>query len=111
MKYEDDNRAKIFAPFDSLTGFFGEINEAGIIHEEKVTLTDNRQDELEANLNELYNRGHRELVTVIYYSDTLKNYVNITGHVDKIDPLDKTLLLSGNLISFSNIFDIEIINL
>ena len=123
-----DQRAKIFAPFDALTGFEERIEAKLERYVEKRELNEAEQAALDRALAELYDRTRtrqaRELpvcAAVTYYLPCPDeqheayglrgSYERVTGRVVRLDPvLTKTLQIGDRRIAFSDIAAIEILN-
>ncbi len=110
------NRAAQFAPFDALTGFGGRIYEAARLTEPRITLSDERKQEINEQL--LFLEQHLEehpVITITYFEPDLRkkggSYKTITAAVQKIKLYEERLLLDEDIsIAFDDIFDITIIS-
>lgn len=120
-------RAKLFAPFDALAGFDERIAGKEVLYEERKTLSDSEQENLDEKLSVLHSMCHQRKnrqrtaprVTVTYFSpctDTESdsygsggNYINYTGHVLKIDlSVKKAVTIDDLVIPISDICNLEI---
>ena len=93
-------RAKQFAPFQALKG----LNEA-IANKEKI-ITPRRElsEDSIAEINRvLIDLSIGSLVTAVYYCDYQKEYQQLTGYVNKVDPVCKCLQIGNISIAFSDI--------
>lgn len=95
-------RAKIFAPFDALTGFHEALREKERIVVPQFDLSEEMKEELDYKLHQL---SPRDIITVIYYDH--EQYVKITGILAQISPTSHTLQIVNTKISFENIYDIQ----
>ena len=96
-------RAKQFAPFDALKGFREAIAAKEILTTPKRELTEDRIEEIDRKLKLL---EKDQLVTVVYYSENEKNYMQITGKVMKIDTFRSYLQIGDTEIDFAALEDI-----
>ncbi|MGN0362518.1 MAG: hypothetical protein ACI4ET_06725 [Bilifractor sp.] len=92
------NRAKIFAPYDALTGYDAEIDTVKDENKEvkRVDLSDGEKGALSDKLLQV-RKGI--IVTVRYFeSGTSLNvgrYITLTGNVDHIDPAERCIYIGG----------------
>jgi hypothetical protein len=109
-----ENRAAQFSPFAALTGYEETIAETGRLTESFIELDSGGENLLDARLRAIRERLETEpFVSVRYFCpDGRKQggaYVNITGHVRKIDEYEQFLLLTdGTMLYFSRIYDIAL---
>ena len=119
-------RAKIFAPFDALKGFSEAVAAKDVLYEERITLSQEDQEELNRRLAILhgltYNgrmaRANRVQVTVTYYEPCCDEnheayglrgrYRTVTGICRKVDAEGTgTILVGGARIRLEEILRIE----
>lgn len=121
-------RAKIFAPFDALTGFSDVIDDKLARYVEKRELTEEEQETLNRVLLTLYETTHRRrsqgnpvVVSVKYYVPCPDeqheayglrgSYQTLTGPVRRVDPvLTKSLQIADTKIEFADIAEIRIVD-
>ena len=108
------DRAAQFSPFAALTGFDTAIEESGRLTDRRIELTEGRTEELNELLRQLQEKIHQQpLATITYFTyDERKaggTYRTVTGHVKKIDPNTRFLLLAeGEAIPIPEIFQISL---
>lgn len=95
-------RAKQFMPFAALKGFEDALKEAEFVPQEKILLGEDAQEELDRKLREL---TIGDVVTVTYYAD--QQYMEHTGPVIDIDPINAILKIAGTSVSFVDFCDIR----
>lgn len=95
------DRAKQFAPFSPLTGFY-----KALAAKEKIIV--DRPELSEESLAELDRRMHDiqlgQMVTIVYYHNG--EYIKQTGMVAKIEPTSRILQIVNTRISFDDIVEI-----
>lgn len=96
-------RAKIFAPFDALSGLKEAIAETERITEPRRDLSDYSIEVLNRRLSKL---EEDQIITVIYYCENQQKYQQITGAVRKVDVHKGIIQLDSECISFSDLYDI-----
>ena len=101
-KIEDLERAKIFMPFDALTGLKKALKEKEKIVVPKKQIFE--QDEFEIN-QKLMNLKKRDVVTVVYYDQS--QYVKCSGLVSSLDKQNRFLVVVNTKINFDDILSIE----
>ncbi len=94
----ENNRAKIFMPFDALPGFREALAERERIAVPRSELSVDAQEELDRKIKET---RPGDLVTVIYYSRD--EYVKLYGLVSKIDCERRILQVAGCEVPFSDL--------
>lgn len=100
------NRAAQFAPFAALVGYAEAITSSQEQLDDKVLLSEDRKEELEALLHEL-KKGDN--VEVKYYA--AKKYVSYEGNIKKIDVNEKKIVFeSRKSISLKDITDIKLLS-
>ena len=119
------HRAKIFAPFDALRGFSEAIASKTVLYEEKKVLTEGEREELDRKIRILHsltaNRRlageNRVCVTITRYvpcSDIQNDaygrqgrYEPVTGIVQKVDLVNRKILLDSEAVKAEDILEIE----
>ena len=105
MHTKKENRAEIFAPYDSLKGFFDMIHEKERIVVEKKELS---EDDLEI-LNYTFLQLKKNMVVKVTYFDG-QDYIEKEGMIAKIDQdYTKTIRIVNETIYIDQITSIEII--
>jgi len=99
-------RAKVFQPFDALTGLREAIAAKERVIVPKRELTEDSIAEINKTLMELQ-RG--QIITVVYYGTYEQNYLQLTGVVSKIDSIWSNLQIGRTLLNFHEIYQISII--
>lgn len=104
------NRAAQFAPFAALTGHGAAIAETARITDRIRELSDEQQTELSRKLMLAIERQASVTITC-FISDSRKSggrYADITGVVRKIDPVERTVVLTdGSRIALDSIVDLK----
>ena len=98
------DRAKIFMPFDALTGFGHAINAAQKEYIPKKILSEDLKEELDFKLNNL---SIGEFVSITYYTGS--NYRELSGELTDISLKSHSLTLDGTQIYFKDISDITVV--
>ena len=93
-------RAAQFASFDALTGFGAAIHEAGRETEEKLELSEDEIDMINARLAVIEQHIKEEPSVAITYflPDTKKaggRYVTVSGNVRMLDGIERTIIMAG----------------
>ena len=123
-------RAKIFMPYDALKGYKEAVREKEARYERRRDLSDEETEKINRKLSLLLTAFHRAkkegtsvYVTVRYFSevplmdeDILLGadpyvvrglYLEITGQVQRMSEYEHSLTVSGQKISFLDVFDIS----
>lgn len=118
-------RAKLFAPYDALTGFSGEVRAKEIPYEPRRILDADEKWELNRRLSLLreytFNRATIEachpLVLVEHFVPcadphhdgygTLGQYVTFKGLARRVDPTERVLWVADRAIAFRDLYDIS----
>ena len=101
-----NNRAAQFAPFAALVGYAEAINESKILVDEKIILSEDKKEELEAIFHQLHAGNHVDLK---YYSKN--KYIRFSGVIKKIDVTEKKIVFENRkAISIKDIVDIELLS-
>lgn len=122
-------RAKIFAPFDALTGFSDAIDDKLARYVEKRELTEEEQAQLDRTLSQLYEqtrnrrlaRANHITAAVTYYVPCPDeqheayglrgSYQTLIGPVQRVDPvLTRSLRIADTAIEFADIAELSIEN-
>lgn len=96
-------RAKQFQPFDALVGLREAIAERERVVEAKRELTEDSIAEINRILLDLQ-KG--QIITVVYYGEYERNYLQLTGPVTKVDTYWKCLQIGNTALSFQEIYQI-----
>ena len=117
-------RAKIFAPYDALAGFSGEVKKKEIPYEPKRVLDADETWELNRRLNILHDltfnrhavRINHPTVCVEHFvvcgdphhdgCGKLGQYMMLRGMARKVDPVEQVLWVENQAVSFNDIYDI-----
>lgn len=101
-KMSMEDRAKQFAPFASLRGYYDLIKTNEKIKEEKKNLSESEAEILSNKLNEI-KKGM--MITVKYYNKDC--YETLTGMVSEFDETYKKIRIVKTYINFDDIVEIE----
>ena len=96
-------RAKIFQPFDALTGLREAIAAKERITVPKRELTEDSIAEINKTLMGLH-KG--QIITVVYYGIYEQNYLQLTGPVTKVDPNWNNLQIGNTILNFPEVYQI-----
>ena len=107
------DRAAQFSPFAALTGYDGVIAETGRLTVARIELDEGGKALLDEKLQTI--RAHLEecpeVKLTVFCPDSRKSggaYEEITGHVKKIDPVARILVLTGGeTVPIDRIYGIE----
>ena len=106
-------RAAQFASFDALTGFWAAIHEAGRETEEKLELSEDMIDMIDARLAVIEQHiKEQPSITVTYFLPDDKKiggrYVTVSGNVRKLDGLERVIMMvDGTRIPIEDVRMIE----
>ena len=108
------NRAKIFSPFAALRGYDDQLAEEKQ-RSERVTKKILTEEEMADLSDKLMQVTKGMTITIQYFNEdtaypetpAVGNYVTVTGKVDAIDPVFRTMQLNGAVIAFENLLDIK----
>lgn len=106
-KMTNQERAKIFAPFDALKGFKEALKDEEEIKIPKITLSEDQELVLDNTLKSL---RKSLMVEVVHYSIRKECYLKTIGIVTKIDEINKCIFVVKNKILIDDIIDIKIIS-
>ncbi len=95
-------RAKLFAPFDALWGFSAALRAKEKIIKPKRDLLEDKLEELDEQAAKL-KKGDR--ISVLYYCDG--DYLSFSGHLSRIDPVNRIMILGDREISFEDIYELD----
>ena len=101
-EYQD--RAKIFLSFAALKGFEEALREKEKVTVKKKTISEDMKMVISNRLNIL---KKNDMVKVVYYNSG--EYLKIQGLVSKIDPTFQELTVVKTKISFSDIYELRIV--
>lgn len=99
----NNNRAKIFMPFDALKGFKEAIKEKERIVVEKKEMTEDLYEELNLEFKKI-KKG--SIVKVIYYSKD--EYIEYTGMVSEVNESARYIKVVKEKISLDDILSIKV---
>ena len=107
-----EERSAQFAPFAALVGYDNALKETARLTENKIELNDEQQDMLNFKLRYLYdNINNKNEVTITHFVKDNKKvggkYINTTGIIKQIDPVQENIKLNNNVIIYMN----DIINI
>ena len=118
------HRAKIFAPFDALTGFSECIAGKEILYREKRALSEGEKEELDRKVSVLCRLTHngkaarknRPQITVCCFAPctdpnssaygTGGIYENVEGICQKVNPVSRTITVGDRVLAIDDIADI-----
>ena len=106
-------RAAQFAPFDTLTGFGAAINEAGRETEEKLELSEDMIDMINARLSgiEQHIKEQPNIAVTYFIPDNKKaggRYVTVSGNIRKLDGTGHRIIMAdGTRIPIEDVRFIE----
>lgn len=107
-----EERSAQFAPFAALVGYDNAVKETARLTENKIELNDEQQDMFNFKLRYLYdNINNKNEVTITHFVKDNKKvggkYINTTGIIKQIDPVQENIKLNNNVIIYMN----DIINI
>lgn len=97
------DRAAQFSPFAALVGYDDAIKRKGHLFEDKIELSEETKAILDRHLHRAI--AHDLEVIITYYS--FDQYVNISGHIKKIDEIAKVIIVDDTAIDIGDIIDIQ----
>ena len=120
------HRAKIFAPFDALKGFYEAVSAKNVLYEDRIELNPEDSEELDRRLSILHNltynsrmaRANRVQVSVTYYQPCQDKehdayglrgqYQTITGICWNVDAeVERTITIDRIRLSLDDVIRIE----
>lgn len=99
-----EERARLFIPFDALTGFKEALKEKEQEHITRKELSDEVNEELSMKIKAI---DINKIVKVTYYDGN--KYTKIEGKVNKIDKINRRIIINGKEINLFDVIDIEIV--
>ena len=107
------DRAAQFSPFAALTGHDAAIAEAARLTDERPILDESVKQEI-SNLLQLASTDSSLVLNIVYFvPDTRKaggSYAEITGHIKKLLPHEKLLILdAGTRIPMEDVIEVTLI--
>ena len=109
------NRAAQFAPFAALVGFSESIKNSEEILEKRIELSDDKKQEIEAQLHKIAANCHDFNTIIVEYfvlkkkDSNLGKYLKYKGKVKRIDELEgKIIFLNRKSIYIKDIYDIKV---
>ena len=103
-------RAAQFSPFAALMGHGAAIRETARLTDRKIELTEEEKAVLDEKLCLLNDTGKEALFTY-FLPDRKKDggaYVTATGSIERLDPLERQIILTGGtIIPVEDILEIE----
>lgn len=100
-----EERAKIFMPFDALTGFKKILKEKEKVKVAKIELAPESAENLSLRLTKI---KPGMMIKIIYYSKG--EYLEKIGMVTKIDTIKKELIVVKQKIKIDDIYMIDLLN-
>ena len=100
-----NNRAKLFNPFDALKGLQEALRLQEKMFEDKMQISYYLEESLNSKISSLKEKDN---VIVKHYHDL--EYIETSGIIKKIDLIEKYIYLLNTKISFDDIIDIDKIN-
>lgn len=97
--FEYSDRARQFASFDALTGFYEALAAKETVKVDRPELSEDRKEELDRIIRDM---KPMDMVTAVYYRDG--EYLQTTGVVSKIDYYDRSITIVKNRIAIKDIF-------
>ncbi len=106
-----EERARIFSPFKSLTGYEDEVSETSRLTQNKIILDEDTKIILDNKIKYLIKHlNDNNKVTITYFiKDNKKNggsYQTITGIITKIDTIYKNIYINNTIININDIINI-----
>ena len=99
-----EERARIFMPFDAITGFKEALKEKEKEHITRKELSDEVNEELSMKIKAM---DINKIVEVTYYDGD--KYTKVKGKVNKIDKLDRRIIIDSKEINLFDVIGIEIV--
>lgn len=99
-----EERARIFMPFDAITGFKEALKEKEKEHITRKELSDEVNEELSIKIKVI---DINKIVEVTYYDGD--KYTKVKGKVNKIDKLNRRMIIDSKEINLFDVIGIEIV--
>ena len=107
------NRAKIFSPFSPLRGYDEQLA-AEKQRTERVTRRILTEEEVSALSHKLTQVAKGMTITVRYFQEdtahpevpAVGSYITLTGKVDRMDPVFRTLQMGGTVVPFEDLVEV-----
>ena len=108
------NRAKIFSPFSPLRGYDEQLA-AEKQRTERVTRRILTEEEVSALSHKLTQVAKGMTITVRYFQEdtahpevpVVGSYITLTGKVDRMDPVFRTLQIGGTVVPFEDLVEVS----
>lgn len=103
-------RARIFSPFKSLTGYDDEVLETSRITQNKTILDEDEKNILDNKIKYLINNTNNIITITYFIKDNKKSggsYQKVTGTISKIDTTYKKIHINNIIIPINNIINIS----
>lgn len=97
-----EKRAKQFMPFAALKGYEDALRAMEKIKVDKISLTEERKEELDRILHVLQ---RNDMVEVVYFRD--EEYIRMRGRIARLDLDARILKVVNTKISFEDIYRLE----
>lgn len=102
-KMPASQRAKIFAPFDALTGLRQALSEKEKIRVPRKEPSDDMEEEIDRALRRL---KIGEVTTIVWYNEIEQNYFQTTGEIMKINTQKRFIQIEKIHIYFDDIYSV-----
>ena len=99
-----EERARLFMLFDALTGFKEALKEKEQEHITRKELSDEVNEELSMKIKAI---DVNKIVEITYYDGN--KYTKIKGKVNKIDKINRRIIIDSKEINLFDVIDIEIV--
>lgn len=105
------DRAAQFAPFAALTGYEDLIKETARNVKQKISISEDKANEISYKLKYLLNNKDIEATFVYFEKDPKKSggsYIEVKTSNIKIDEYHKRISIDGKYVKFIDLFDIKL---
>ena len=102
-KMPPNQRAKIFAPFDALTGLRQALKEKEKIRVPRKEISEDMAEKIDRHIK-ILELG--KIITVVWYNEIEQNYIQITGEIVKFDAQKRFIQIEKMYIYFDDIYSI-----
>ena len=99
-----EERARIFMPFDAITGFKEALKEKEKEHIARKELSDEVNEELSMKIKAM---DINKIIEITYYDGD--KYTKVKGKVNKIDKLNRRMIIDSKEINLFDVIGIEIV--